>query len=387
MASFKEHKTGWEYRLRYKDPFTEKHREKSGGGFATKREARAAAEEVERKIKEGYEQGDTTLTSFLDDWINEYKKGNVRKNTLALHIYNIEKHIKPYFKKITLRKLKPLMYQKFINHLSEKEYGVGKSNKIYSRRTVELIHSTLHGALEKAVTLGKLEKNPCSGVTIRGTKNSNKVKFIDSEHIPNFLAIAKQYGYIYWLFFMFMIETGTRKGEAGALQWTDVDLKNGTITINKTLDYDLPDDAEDLFGDPKTFNSKRIIKISNTLISALKHHLNVHNQNKLALGDGYKHNLNLVMCRTDGNPIPKSSLFNAFSRILKRAGLPPLPIHSLRHTHAVLLLETGVQMKYVQERLGHGSMRITADVYAHISKKIESDSMDKYESFTQKIFQ
>ncbi|WP_283656281.1 MULTISPECIES: tyrosine-type recombinase/integrase [unclassified Paenibacillus] len=70
-----------------------------------------------------------------------------------------------------------------------------------------------------------------------------------------------------------------------------------------------------------------------------------------------------------GNPIPKSSLFNAFSRILKRAGLPPLPIHSLRHTHAVLLLETGVQMKYVQERLGHGSMRITAGVYAHISKK------------------
>lgn len=77
---------------------------------------------------------------------------------------------------------------------------------------------------------------------------------------------------------------------------------------------------------------------------------------------------------------PKSSLFNSFSRILKRAELPSMPIHSLRHTHAVLLLEAGNGMKYVQERLGHGSMRITADVYSHVSKKIEASSMEKYET-------
>ncbi|WGU95593.1 tyrosine-type recombinase/integrase [Paenibacillus dendritiformis] len=63
--------------------------------------------------------------------------------------------------------------------------------------------------------------------------------------------------------------------------------------------------------------------------------------------------------------MPQSSLFNALSRILTRAGLPSLPIHSLRHTHAVLLLEGGSAMKYVQERLGHGSIQITSDVYSH----------------------
>ncbi len=69
--------------------------------------------------------------------------------------------------------------------------------------------------------------------------------------------------------------------------------------------------------------------------------------------------------------MPKSSLFNAFSRILKRAELPPLPIHSLRHTHAVLQFEAGADMKYLQERLGHGSYEITVDVYSHVSKKME----------------
>ncbi|MEK4527297.1 tyrosine-type recombinase/integrase [Paenibacillus sp. FSL H8-0104] len=72
----------------------------------------------------------------------------------------------------------------------------------------------------------------------------------------------------------------------------------------------------------------------------------------------------MVLCREDGNFMPKSSLFNAFSRILQRCDLPSLPIHSLRHTCAVLLLESGADMKFVQEQLGHGSIQITSDVYA-----------------------
>lgn len=83
--------------------------------------------------------------------------------------------------------------------------------------------------------------------------------------------------------------------------------------------------------------------------------------------------------------MPKSSLFNAFSRILKRAGIPPLPIHSLRHTHAVILLEAGADLKYIQERLGHGSIQITSDVYSHISKKIEREKIEKFDDYYSRI--
>lgn len=84
--------------------------------------------------------------------------------------------------------------------------------------------------------------------------------------------------------------------------------------------------------------------------------------------------------------MPKSTLFNGFSRISTRARLPSLPIHSLRHTHAVLQLESGADMKYVQERLGYGSMAITADVYAHVSKKMEETQMAALK-IIRKIFQ
>lgn len=376
MANFKKHDSGWEYRLKYKDPFTQKFREKSQRGFATKKEAQLAAVEFEKRLSEGFEQTDIKLIDFLDNWVGEYKRGTVRKNTIELHEYNIKQHIKPYFKEILLKDIKPIMYQKFINSILDNGY---------SRRTAELVHSTMHNCIQKACLLGKLEKNPCVGVEFKGTKKKVGIKFIESSDIPRFLKASHQYGYIYWIFFKLLIETGMRKGEAAALKWDDIDFTKKTISINETLDFTAKNKSE-LFGDTKTFRSTRVISMSQSLANDLRYHMNWQNQNKLALNDTYHHDLNLVLCREDGNFMPKSSLFNAFSRILKRAGLLPLPIHSLGHTHAVMLLESGADMKYVQERLGHGSIQITSDVYSHISKKLEVENMKRYEENTQHIF-
>lgn len=378
MATYRKRGDKWEYRISYKDPFTQKNKLKSKSGFKTKKEAQAAAATEEIKLKSGYELDNKILLDhFLSDWLHEYKSGTIRKNTFELHERNIEKHIIPYFKKISLAEIKPVMYQKFLNHLSDQDY---------SKRTIEIIHTTMNNAMEKAVTIGKIEKNPCKGVTIKGRKNDSELKFLDSSDISKFLQEAYKYDYIYWLFFKVLIDTGMRKGEAAALQWSDIDLKEKTITINKTLDFSAKN-GEELFGDTKTYNSKRVITISQILANDLHFHKKYQNQNKIALNDIYHHSLNLVLCRNDGNFMPKSSLFNAFSRILKKADLPPLPIHSLRHTHAVVQLEAGADMKYVQERLGHGSIQVTSDVYAHISKKIEKDTMDKYETYMKNILE
>ena len=374
MASFRKHENGtWEYRIRYRDPISGVYKEKSKRGFKKKKEAELAAQEMERKLAEGFEQTDTSLAEYLKTWLNEYKKGTVRKNTYRLHESNINNHIIPYFKSLLLTDLKPIIYQKFLNHLSAQGY---------SRRTVEIIHSTMTDALQKAVILRKIDKNPCTGATIKGDKTNNSIQYIESKDIPTFLQQAYKYGYIYWIFFKTLIETGMRKGEAAALQWSDIDLKARTISISKSLDFTAKT-KDDLFGDTKTFNSKRQITISQALANDLKLHVKYQNQNKTELNDIYHHDLNLVFCRKDGNFLPKSSLFNAFRKILKRSNLPLLPIHSLRHTHAVLLLESGADMKYVQERLGHGSMRVTADIYAHISRKIDQTSMDRFEEYTK----
>lgn len=196
---------------------------------------------------------------------------------------------------------------------------------------------------------------------------------------------SRHYGYVYWIFFRVLIETGMRKGEAAALKWLDIDLDNHIITIDETLDFTAKS-KEELFGDTKTAKSVRKIKITTNLVNDIKFHREWQEHNKGILGDRYHHDLDLVLCREDGNFMPKSSLFNAFSR-LQRCDLPSLPIHSLRHTCAVLLLESGADMKFVQEQLGHGSIQITSDVYAHISGKIQKSNIDRFEKFTEEIFE
>ncbi|WP_182103748.1 site-specific integrase [Niallia taxi] len=385
MATFHKYKKKgsnkdfWEYRIYYQDPITRKTREKSKKGFKSKPEAKLAAEEMERLIREGYEQTDISLKSFLEEWLIEYKKGTVRKNTYELHERNVKNHIIPYFKNILLKDIKPMLYQKFINSLHERGY---------SKRTVEIIHGTMFNACEKAIILQKIEKNPCSGVTIKGEEKQQEIKFIESEHISNFLKEAYKDDYIYWIFFKVLIETGMRKGEAGALQWSDVNLKDRTIAISKSLDFkEAYSNPDEMFGDVKTYRSNRTITISQGLANDLHFHKKMQNQNKLALNENYHHDLNLVLCRSDGNYMPKSTLANAFRRIIKSAGLPPLPIHSTRHTHAVLQMEAGADMKYIQERLGHGSISITSDVYSHISKKIEKERMNKFEEHMKNVLE
>ncbi|MFD2115840.1 site-specific integrase [Paenibacillus yanchengensis] len=259
--------------------------------------------------------------------------------------------------------------------------------KDLSKRTIQIIHATVDEALELALLHGKIKRNPCKGSKIQIVTNNKECTFIESDKITHFLQEARADGYTYWIFFKLLIETGLRKGEAAALKWSDINFKDRLITIDETSNFQ-PDHEDELFGKTKTKNSSRTIAISTSIINDLKYHLTWQNQNKITLGESkYRHDLNLVLCRVDGNPMPKSSLWNSFKRILKRADLSQdLTIHSLRHTYAVLMLEADADMKFIQEQLGHGSIQITSDVYAHITKKLQQNNITKYASHTAQIF-
>lgn len=173
-----------------------------------------------------------------------------------------------------LKDLKPDMYQVFLDSLFKK--GL-------SKRTVEIINSTVYSAMEHALIQGKILRNLCKGSIIKGAHKKKTIQFIDSEDIPKFLHTARGYGYIYWLFFKVLIETGLRKGEAAALKWSDINFKEKMIRVDVTLDFQAEDEDE-LFGDTKTGNSTRTINVSNGIINDLRYHASWQNQNKINLG-------------------------------------------------------------------------------------------------------
>ena len=182
--TYRKHNGVWEYRLRFKDPLTKKPREKSKRGFRTKPEAKHAAEKIQRELQEGYDQVDMTLKSFLDLWMEEYKEGNVRKNTIISLRNIIDKHINPYFKNADLKTITAGLYQKFLNHLAK--------DKDLARNTILNIHNCFYSAMKQARSNKMIVDNPCENAVIPKKELNGEIKFIDSSQVSNFLTHSHQ---------------------------------------------------------------------------------------------------------------------------------------------------------------------------------------------------
>lgn len=381
MASFRKHKNGtWEYRIRYKDPITQKYKETSKRGFKTKKEAQLAAAQAEMEIAQlGFVgNGNELFKTYIYEWLETYKKPKVKPITYSVQERNVRLNILPRWGNYKLKQITRVEYQKWLNELIEK----------YSEGTVRRIHSIMNSALFDAVHEFRiLRENPISKITIPKKDGDKKVNYFTKEQLEKFLEEVRKpvknrkykHSIQYEVLFTLMARTGIRIGEALALTWDDIDLKNKTITINKTLVYPL--NSKPYISTPKTKNSIRKITIDDKLVKLLKKHKINRNEMYLRYKDYKKPETNIVFHQHEGRWLRTNVVREYFKEVCKRAGLPVLSPHALRHSHAVHLLEAGASEKYVAERLGHASTKTTSDTYLHITKKIEDDALDKYQRY------
>ncbi len=375
MASFRKRKDKWEYRIRYKE--MGKYKETSKGGFKTKKEAQLAAAKVEEKLATGGNLKDSKITfnEYLYEWLNTYKKGNVAPRTYMVYEKNIRLHILPAFGELRLKDLTRIKYQKFINGLMEK----------YSKKTVETINVTMHHALDIAVNeLGILEKNPTSKIKLRTTRVTSKddeIKCYDIDELQQFLnyVLKEKGGFKYFSLFMFLSRTGLRIGECLALQWEDVDFEEQKLFINKTL-INTKRSEKILFGPPKNKSSKRTISLDPSTISHLKKMKIEQNKQVLKNGKYYK-DYNFVFTHENNSCMLHPSSLKFLLEASKKGNFKYITLHGFRHTHAVHLLQSGANIKYVSERLGHSSIDMTANVYLHITKSMEETAVNQYDEF------
>jgi integrase len=192
-----------------------------------------------------------------------------------------------------------------------------------------------------------------------------------------------QHSIQYYVLFTLLARTGLRIREALALTWDDIDFENKTLTVNKTLVY--PTNSTPYLSTPKTKASLRTIKLEDVTIRLLKKHRINRNEMYLMYSNYKKPETNIVFHQHDGRWLRTNVVREYFKEVCKRAGLPVLSPHALRHTHAVHLLEAGANIKYVSERLGHASIKMTADTYLHVTKKIEDEALELYQRYTEKI--
>ncbi|OMC86885.1 recombinase XerC [Viridibacillus sp. FSL H7-0596] len=383
MASFRKRKDTWSYRIKYWNDRAGKWSETSKSGFRTKKEAQLAAAEIEKEIEyNGFrENGDELFETYLDRWLRIYKKPKVKSNTYETMVYTIKNIIIPRWGNYQLKRIERTEYQEWINEILN-TFAVG---------TLRRVHSIMNQALYDAVTEFKIMKeNPLIRISLPSEKKKNKVKFFLVDELELFLShcqpIKNSKNKLdrsnFYLFF-FMSRTGLRPGEAIALEWDDINFEEQTVSITKTLIR--PKDGSPRYvGTPKTDSGERVIKLDDETIQALKAHRINTKEVQLAYRHYKTNPLGLIFPSQDGDYRRFTTTRQYFTSVCERANVPILSPHALRHSHAVHLLEAGANIKYVSERLGHASIKTTADTYLHVTKKIEDDSLDMYETYMRK---
>jgi integrase len=311
-----------------------------------------------------------TFGEWLDTWLWEYKKPRLRPITFDSYEMLVRRYLKPALGHLSLQDMRPDHLQRFYNDMA-------KNN--FSARTVRYCHTIVHGALAQAERHQLVVRN-VSKLTERPCETRKEMHTLTPEQISGTLLPALAEDRLFAAVLL-AFGTGLRRGELLALRWQDVDLNEGLLHVRRTLvrvrNYDGGGRKTRLaFHEPKTAHSRRTIPLPEGCLLALKHHKRRQAEERLLLGEAY-HDEGLVFCLADGKPIDLRNFARSFAQILRRAGLPQMRVHDMRHTFATLMLELGESPKTVQTMLGHSRVAITLDIYSHVSLDLEKRAAAK----------
>lgn len=320
------------------------------------------------------EEKNISVSDYYDFWLKEYVELNCKHHTIQYYSSTIKNHIKPYFGYYKLNSLTPKSLQTFLNE---------KFKKGYSKNSLVNIKGLLNKSLSMAVhPYEYIKENPMQYVQLPKfqdpIKREEKLKIIT---IENYKTILKRFPKesIFYLPLQIAFNTGMRASEVCGLTWDCVDLSKGIIEVKKIILYK---DHKWIFGTPKTKSSYRKILIGETLINILKEARKQQSDNRIKYGSFYSDS-NFVCTRENGELVTTNSL-KYLSRVINHELNIDFTFHSLRHTHASLLLEAGAKTKDIQNRLGHSLHSTTMDTYSHVTKKVKRDSANKFESILSK---
>ena len=278
-------------------------------------------------------------------------KHTLRPRTQEMQEVFVRVHINPALGKIKLKDLRPQDLQNFYSQ---------KISSGLSKRTVQLLHTTLRTALKRAVLWGVVARNVTDFVqSPRPVKTA--APFYTKEQLNTFLDAVKNHRW--YLIYLLLVYGGFREGEVLGIHYEDCDMVNKVINVRHTV---ITLKSGLVIGEPKTKTSKRAVTLPKVAFNELKKHLEQLEKNR-----------GLIFTTSTGSPISPRNLIRDFKKAISSVGLPDINVHGLRHSHASLLLASGINPKIVQERLGHASIALTLSTYSHTIPSMQHDVADK----------
>ena len=304
--------------------------------------------------------GEYTTGQWLEVWFNDYAMLKVRPSSHQTYRGYLDHHIKPYIGNIPLTKLSSLdlqrLYKKLLSDGRVDRIESKKQPKGLSAKTVRNIHQIISSALKLAVEQKLIARNPAEGCALPKVERK-EMQTLPVEQLTSFLREAKESG-VYEMYYI-DLATGLRRGELLGLKWSDIDLEKGDLRVQRQIGRI---DGKIIEMPLKTKNAYRTLPLSADAINVLM-------QQRRKTG-----NSEWVFPSPTGGPMSPDSVLHMLHRVLKRAGLPKVRFHDLRHTFATLALQNGVDIKTVSGMLGHFSAGFTLDTYAHVTTSAKREA-------------
>lgn len=317
-----------------------------------------------------------TYAELVENWLETYCH-TVKKSTLIMTMVKLNNYLLPAFGDYKLDKLTPPVIQKQVNQWAKDYNQLRNGFKQYPT-----LHSLNKRVLAYAVSLQVIPFNPARDIIVprRNEKEEQKLKYLDNDNLKKFLDYLDKLPNTYQNFYdtvlyKTLLATGLRIHECLALKWSDIDLQNGTIDVNKTLN------GLKEITSPKTKSSIRVIDVDNKTVLMLRLYKNRQAQTGRELGLTYEK----VFSNAFDEYRDARSIRKRLVKHLTLADCPNLGFHAFRHTHASILLNAGLPYKEIQTRLGHSKISMTMDIYSHLSKDNQKKATSFYESALEKI--
>lgn len=395
-------------------------KKKEKGGFRTKKEAEAALAAALTEYNNAgivFEPSEVTVSDYLDQWYELYCKPNLKYNTQIGYLRIIENHLKPKFGSYKLKAINPTILQEYANSL--KLNGYSKSHLVG-------ILTVFQAALDYAIEpLHYISQNPMKAVKFPKVERKPRERIILT--LDEWNAIIDRFRNTrYYIPLMIGFYTGLRISETFALTWDDIDFENRTLSVNKQIvkrnfGADVRKVVEQkgkreqrsswYFTTPKTPSSVRTVPFGETLYNALKQEKSAQMRNEMKYGEYYTIHVlkkeadekgndmwrvvpiqkcvesqlqrTKLICITENGQYTSTDSFKFCSRTIHREMQLAFDYHSLRHTHATMLIEAGANVKNVQTRLGHTTIRTTLQTYVHDTEKMGEQSVQLFEQMTR----
>ncbi len=355
------------------------------GGFTQK-----DAERALRKAIAEYERGglkvkltDMSVADYMDYWHENYVQKNLKYNTQKNYEGLIRLYIKPVLGKYYMKNISPAVIQEFINDYAQTP--LKRTKEVPKKHSVEILLTVLKEAFKRAVYPYQIIKeNPAGYVEMpkyapEAKKTKQDLKIITYQQYLKILDVCPPADPFH-MPLVIGFNTGMRRGEVLGLQWDMVNLDEGWIRVERNMIskkygvYDLDS--------PKSAAGFRTIEIGSVLIDELRAKRKAQMENRLRYGKLYNDS-NFVCTWENGNPVTPGYIKFRCEKIVRDLEFP-FTFHSLRHTHATMLLEAGEKPKVVQERLGHSRITTTMDTYIHVTQDMRRGSVSRFEDFLNK---